>query len=62
MQVDQIKVFADQIEVVSKKCKKIIITGDANLCTLKWNEENDLKKNFAFHLKMQLNNVVYIIN
>ena len=51
MQVDQIKVFADQIEVVSKKCKKIIITGDANLCTLKWNEENYLKKNVAFHLK-----------
>ena len=33
MQIEQIKTFANHIEDVSRKYNKLIISGDANLCT-----------------------------
>ena len=41
----------DKSETVTKKCNRVIITGDANLCALKWNDEKYLKNNIAIHYK-----------
>ena len=35
MKAEQIKEFAIQIDLISKKYEKIIITGDVNLCNNK---------------------------
>ena len=51
MQIKQVKDFAIQIETVAKKCNRVIITGDANLCSIKWNEEKYVKGNIAIHIK-----------
>ena len=40
MQITQAKEFASQIEAATNKYSKVIITGDANLCSRKWNEDN----------------------
>ena len=36
MQIEQIKIFANQIDEKSKEYDKLIITGDSNLCANKW--------------------------
>ena len=41
MQIEQIKIFANQIDEKSKEYDKLIITGDSNLCANKWNNETD---------------------
>ena len=51
MQIKQVKDFAIQIESIAKKCNRVIITGDANLCSLKWNDEKYIKENIAIHIK-----------
>ena len=40
-------VFINQMEKASSECEKIIICGDANLCSLKWKDEKYLKKKYA---------------
>ena len=39
MQINQMKNFAIQIETISKKCDRLIITVDANLFAFKWDKE-----------------------
>ena len=51
MQIKQVKDFAIQIETVAKKCNWVIITGAANLCSIKWNVEKYVKGNIAIHIK-----------
>ena len=33
------------------QCNRVIITGDGNLCSLKWKEEKYVKNNIAIHFK-----------
>ena len=54
LQIEQMKKFANQIDTVAKKCSKIIITGDANLYSTKWNNENFLNKKLQFPSKTAL--------
>ena len=37
-QIERMENFAAQIEKASEKSCQIVILGDANLCSLKWNE------------------------
>ena len=39
---------------MAKTCHRVIITGDANLCALKWNEEKYNKQNIAVHFKISI--------
>ena len=51
LQIEQMKIFADQIDRVAKKSRKLIITGDANLDSSKWNDEKFLYKSIASPLR-----------
>ena len=46
--------FATQIEKASEKPCNIIILGDANLCSKKWNDSGYVNKNVAEILKNML--------
>ena len=39
-QVKRMEEFSTQLERISEEKKKCIVLGDANLCSLKWKEEN----------------------
>ena len=54
LQIRQIKIFANQIDIVSRITNKIIIIGDANLDSTTWNNENFLNKKIAVPLKNSL--------
>ena len=43
--------FTSQIEIASEKPCQIIILGDANLCSIKWNDPGFVNKNVAEVLK-----------
>ena len=44
-QLEAIKILTNQIEIADSENKKIIVLGDANMCTSKWN-------NVDFKLKL----------
>ena len=46
-QVTQIEEFCEQINSACKETKKIIVTGDANLCAKKWQAEDYDRKSVA---------------
>jgi exonuclease III len=46
-QITQIEEFCEQINSAGKETKKIIVTGDANLCTKKWLAEDYDRKSVA---------------
>ena len=47
MQVEQINKFTEQIERALTQSSKIIIMGDANLCSTKWKDPNFVHKNIS---------------
>ena len=47
-------IFTSQLELSAKDKKHMLIMGDANLCSNKWNEENFLHKKLANQLIHQL--------
>ena len=51
MQIEQIKIFANQIDEKSKEYDKFIITGDSKLCANKSNNVDYTKKKIANPLK-----------
>ena len=53
-QVKRIKIFSNQIELANKNKCEMIILGDANLCSNKWNNSKFLQKNVAAPLKIAL--------
>ena len=54
-QIQSIKVLTNQIEVASKENKQIIITGDANLCSRVWRNEEYKYKRISEELLDTLN-------
>ena len=46
-QVKRIEIFAQQMEAANEKCKKVIILGDANVCSEKWADPFKKKNNVA---------------
>ena len=53
-QIERMVNFTSQIEKASEKPCQIIILGDANLCSQKWNEPGFVNKNVAEVLKNML--------
>jgi exonuclease III len=51
VKISQLKKFTKQIEHATSDGSKVIITGDANLCAMRWNETNYTHKNIANPLK-----------
>ena len=47
MQVEQINKFTEQVERALIQSGKIIIMGDANLCSTKWKDPNFVHKNIS---------------
>ena len=41
------EIFADQIDKAAENGNSIIVMGDANLCSLKWKDEDFLHKSIA---------------
>ena len=54
LQIGQRKIFANQIDIVSRITNKIIIIEDANLDSTTWNNKNVLNKKIAVPLKNSL--------
>ena len=46
-----IELFTNQIELASNEKKDLIITGDSNLCSEKWNDDNFKNRRIANQLK-----------
>ena len=61
-QIDQILKFTDQIDKASKDKSRIIITGDANLCTLKQLDNGFLHKNVSIPLQNCLTRCGLVVN
>ena len=55
-QVEAMRVFTNQIEQAAAENKNIIILGDANLCSIKWNSPNFLHKKISDELQDTLMN------
>ena len=47
MQVKQIEELAKQIDIACETYEKVVITGDVNLCSSKWEDTNYLRKNVS---------------
>ena len=47
LQVEQITTFCDQIDKAAAKYDHIIVTGDTNLCSINWRDEDFSHKNIA---------------
>ena len=54
-QVGQIEEYCQQINSANMTSEKVIVLGDANLCTEKWSEENYIRKSVAQPLIQCLN-------
>ena len=50
-QIEQINTFASQIDLAATSGSNLIITGDVNLCSNKWDDSNYTRKNVANPLK-----------
>ena len=53
-QIKRIEVFSKQIKEANKTNCDMLIMGDANLCSTKWNNHDFLNKNVAIPLKITL--------
>ena len=53
-QVKAMQIFTRQIETASKEEKSIIILGDANLCSIRWNSPTFLQKRISEELRETL--------
>ena len=53
-QLKSMEVFTKQMEQASMENKNMILMGDANICTLKWDEDNFRQKNIAMEIKSSL--------
>ena len=49
--IETMEKFAEQIERACEKSFHLVILGDANLCSNKWNEDEFVNKNVATILK-----------
>ena len=55
-QLKAMRVFTNQIEQAALENKNIVILGDANLCSIKWNSPNFLHKKISDELQDTLTN------
>ena len=53
-QVKSMKIFSNQIECASHEDKSIVILGDANLCSLKWDSPGFLQRRIAEEIRETL--------
>ena len=53
-QLSSLEIFTNQMEEVATEKKEMIILGDANLCTLKWNEDGFIYMSLANQMKSTL--------
>ena len=54
LQLEAIKILTDQIERADSENVSIVMLGDTNLCSKKWNEESFTHKNIAEEIKSTL--------
>ena len=42
-QLKRLQIFTHQINLATEKCERLIILGDANVCSIKWADPNKKK-------------------